>query len=97
MRIRLQLVGSGTVADPFRAPMPVYSNASVDAAAGTITVDVPDGDAPADPPAAGSPDRPVIAGEPIVTRLPPAALARWRERLAERYRERADTYTPTPR
>jgi len=85
MIIRLALIGSGTISDPYAIDLPTYSGVVTNEATGRAFADVPVSDVPADVAA-------FVAAYPtfdLVTPLPvpfPASLANsWAEHLARQY------------
>jgi hypothetical protein len=92
--IRVQMIGTGAPADPFRTPLPTMTLVDVDYVNKTMVVDVPSVDIPTIYLNAGNPTRRALKGLDVVTGLDPATLEQLRDHLAKRYGVPATAFSP---
>ncbi len=92
--IRIRPIGGSGSLDPFRVPLPTYSQVADIGANGWI-VEVRDEDVPEGAPAPINVNVPGVGILPVITNVPPGVLATWKAKLDERYPARNKTIDPT--
>jgi hypothetical protein len=92
--VRVALEGDGTLADPYRVPLPNYTDFSWDYVELTAIVSVPSRDMAIPLPANGSADRPLIGGMYVIIHLDESATAAWHALLASRYPTQDPPFLP---
>lgn len=94
MFLKVKLIGTGALDDPFRVDLPSWTMVDCDYTNKTAVVDVIEDDLPinfADRPGVGKAH---AYGKQAVNKITPALKAEWREFLDKRYKEHRGKYTP---
>lgn len=93
--LSLELVGSGTHADPYRVALPSYQMVEVDYDRRVALVELPDADLPPDRVHAAVLAAPFWEHHRVPEELREAAVAAWHAHLDERYQEHRGRFRPT--